>query len=249
MRVGTKTTNPLPTKYLALSEKRTRPSAAFSARVGGRPWLRMRKGDAIFVESRKIVKTISWRTARPCASLAATGSRTISSMVLAMAAPLTQDAARMQSADHAAPFNDRAFGLVMAAFPVDGAALGVAAGGALMGEELVDEGDRHAALADRRCDPLHRAQAHIAAGEDAGRARLEEVRIAGLRPSPHLLQIIACEHISPRVARDLSGQPPRLGIGADENENAAAIVPAELACLAVAEIDRGQMRLAMHRLD
>jgi len=45
-------------------------------------------------------------------------------------------------------------------------------------EVLVHEGDRHAAFADRGRDSLHRAEADVAAGEDARHARLEEVRVA-----------------------------------------------------------------------
>src|SRR5205823_3260572 len=47
-----------------------------------------------------------------------------------------------------------------------------------LAQVLVDEGDRHAALADGRCDALHRPEAHVAAGEDAGDARLEQVGVA-----------------------------------------------------------------------
>ena len=45
-------------------------------------------------------------------------------------------------------------------------------------EVLVHEGDRHAALADRGGDALDRAEAHVAAREDARDARLEQVRVA-----------------------------------------------------------------------
>ena len=40
------------------------------------------------------------------------------------------------------------------------------------------ESDRHAALANGRRDPLHRTEPNITTGEDAGYARLEQVRIA-----------------------------------------------------------------------
>src|SRR5947209_15655554 len=47
-----------------------------------------------------------------------------------------------------------------------------------LGEVLVNERDRHAALAHGRGDALDRAVTHITGGEDAGRARLEQIRIA-----------------------------------------------------------------------
>ena len=54
---------------------------------------------------------------------------------------------------------------------------------------LVDEGDRHAPLADRGGDALHRREPHVAAGEDARDARLEQVRVAFQRPPP------CCAHV------------------------------------------------------
>ena len=45
-------------------------------------------------------------------------------------------------------------------------------------QELVHEGDGHAALPDRRRHALHGAQPHVAAGEDAGDAGLQQVGIA-----------------------------------------------------------------------
>ena len=47
-----------------------------------------------------------------------------------------------------------------------------------LAQVLVHEGDRHAALADRRGNALDRAEAHVAAREDARHARLEQVRVA-----------------------------------------------------------------------
>src|SRR6266516_1385327 len=43
---------------------------------------------------------------------------------------------------------------------------------------LVDEGNGHAALADGRGDALDRAESYVAAGEDAGDTRLQEIRVA-----------------------------------------------------------------------
>ena len=49
---------------------------------------------------------------------------------------------------------------------------------ALVLEVLVHEGDGHAALADGGRDTLDRAEPHVATGEDAGNARLEQVGVA-----------------------------------------------------------------------
>ena len=50
-------------------------------------------------------------------------------------------------------------------------------------EVLVDEGDAHAALANRRSHALDRGESHVTAAEDPGNARFEEVRIAGGGPA------------------------------------------------------------------
>ena len=50
-------------------------------------------------------------------------------------------------------------------------------------QELVDEGDGHAALADRGGDALDRAEADVAAREDARNARLQQIRVAIERPA------------------------------------------------------------------
>ena len=54
------------------------------------------------------------------------------------------------------------------------------------------EGDGHAALADGGGHALHRAEAHVAAGEDARDARLQEVRVALERPAA------GCAHVGAR---------------------------------------------------
>ena len=41
-------------------------------------------------------------------------------------------------------------------------------------QELVDQGDRHAALANGGSDALDGAQANVTAGEDAGNTGLQE---------------------------------------------------------------------------
>jgi hypothetical protein len=95
---------------------------------------------------------------------------------------------------------------------------------ALRRQVLVDEGNRHAALADGRGDAFDRAQADIAAGEDARRAGFKEIGIAAERPAPGFFQIVAGEDVSARVARDVGRQPRGFRVSADEDEQAAAIM-------------------------
>ena len=61
-------------------------------------------------------------------------------------------------------------------------------------EVLMDEGDRHAALADGGGHALHGAEAHVAAREDARDARLQEVRVAVERPLDRRAHVGAGEH-------------------------------------------------------
>src|SRR5581483_104266 len=82
---------------------------------------------------------------------------------------------------------------------------------------LVHESDRHAALADRGGDPLDRAVADVAAGEDAGAARLEQLRVAVELPLPGGGDVGAGEDIAALVEGDLGRQPRRLGVGTDED--------------------------------
>ena len=111
------------------------------------------------------------------------------------------------------------------------------------------ERDCHAALADGCRNALDRAQPHVAAGEHAGHACLEQI---GSRPCDQRPARFRSSPVStkPRPSRAMSfRQPFRLRIGADEDEQAAALVPAHLLGLAVADVDRGEMLVAMHRLD
>ena len=65
------------------------------------------------------------------------------------------------------------------------------------------EGDRHAALADGRCDALDRAVADVAAREDPRNARLEQVRVALEGPASSRRHVGAGEDVALRVERDL----------------------------------------------
>src|SRR3954453_5164548 len=64
-------------------------------------------------------------------------------------------------------------------FSEPGRTAGLRAG---VAQVLVHERDRHAALADRGRDALHGREPDVAAGEDAGHARLQEVGVALQRP-------------------------------------------------------------------
>src|SRR3954452_13929761 len=113
-------------------------------------------------------------------------------------------------------------------------------------EVLVHEGDGHAALADRGGDALDRSVADVAAGEDAGHARLEQVGVALGRPAARRAHVRAREHEALRVERDLLGQPFRLGVGADEDEETTGVHAGDLVRLAVADVDRLQRALAVY---
>jgi len=66
---------------------------------------------------------------------------------------------------------------------------------------LVNEGDGHAALADRGRHALHRAVAHVPAGEDPRHAGLEEVGIPGARPVSSLGEVGTGENKPPHARR------------------------------------------------
>src|SRR5262249_40502996 len=116
----------------------------------------------------------------------------------------------------------------------------------LLAQILVHERDRHASLADRGCNTFHRAEADITAGEDAGHARLEEVRVALQRPSPARLGIGAGEDVAVVVESDLRRQPPRFRVGADHDEERIRAAILRLAAAAVANLDGLERLLAEH---
>ena len=108
-------------------------------------------------------------------------------------------------------------------------------------EEMVDEGDRHAAFADGRGHALDRAEPHVAAGEYARHAGLQQEGIALELPPPGLDHVVAGQHVAPRVAGDLGGQPIGFRVGADEDEEASAATSPHLLAHAVADVDRREM--------
>src|SRR3954452_14332027 len=91
-------------------------------------------------------------------------------------------------------------------------------------EVLMHEGDRHAPFADRRGDTFHGAEANVAAGEDPGDAGLQQIRVTVARPAPVRPDLGARQDVTALVERDLGWQPPGLRVGADEYEQAAAVV-------------------------
>src|SRR5262249_36320222 len=110
---------------------------------------------------------------------------------------------------------------------------------------LVHEGDRHAALADRRGNALHRAEPDVAAGEDAGDARLEEVRVAVELPPARRPRVEAGEHVSLLVERDLRWEPCGFGICTDEDEEPTRFEPGCLAGRGIADVDPLERRVAV----
>ena len=122
--------------------------------------------------------------------------------------------------------------------------------GSRFAQVLVHEGDGHAALADRCGDTLDRAEAHVAAREDARHARLEQVRVALELPAPRRRGVGAGEdEAALRIERDLGRQPVRLRVGADEDEQPAGLEARLLAAVAVADVDapRATLRRARRR--
>ena len=84
-------------------------------------------------------------------------------------------------------------------------------------EELVQELDRDRTVADRRRDPLDRAVAHVARGEDAGQARLEQEGIAVEGPRAGG-QVGPGEDEALLVALDRGRQPLGVRVRADHEE-------------------------------
>ena len=89
-------------------------------------------------------------------------------------------------------------------------------------QKMVDEGDRHAAFADRRGDALDGTEAHVAAGEHARHAGFQQERIAVELPPAGLDHIAAGQHVAAGIPDDRGGKPIRLRVGADEDEQTSA---------------------------
>ena len=114
-------------------------------------------------------------------------------------------------------------------------------------EVLVHEGDRHAALADGRRDPLDRPAANVAAREDARHARLQEIRIAVEPPTVRGGRIQPGDDVTAAVECDLLREPSRLGVGADEDVEPAGVEPRRLTARRVVDVDRLQRGRAVGR--
>ena len=115
----------------------------------------------------------------------------------------------------------------------------------IVSQILVDECDCHAALTDGGRNSLHWAQPHVAAGENTGRTCFKKVGIAAMRPALGLLHIVTRQNVSACIARHIRGQPFRLRIGTDEDEQAAAIMPTDLIACLVANVDRRKVSVAV----
>ena len=111
------------------------------------------------------------------------------------------------------------------------------------------EGDRHAALADGGGDALHGAEPDVAAGEDARDAGLEQVRVAIGSPRAGGGHVGAGQHVAVVVERDLGREPRRLGIRADQDEEAAGREPGRLPGLGALDVDRLERGVAVRGHD
>src|SRR5207244_6703695 len=113
----------------------------------------------------------------------------------------------------------------------------------VVSQRLVDERDRHAALADRGRDALDRSVADVTAGEDARHARLEQIGITLELPGAAGRHVRAGQHEAARIESDLGRKPRRLGVRADEDEDAARLEPRRLAGDTIPDVDRLQGEL------
>src|SRR5215469_4685753 len=105
-------------------------------------------------------------------------------------------------------------------------------------QSLVDERDRHAALADACGHPLYGTRADVARGEDTWNGGLEQERLTFRRPMIRFYHICAGEHESVRIAGDLWRQPCSVGVGADEDEQCRRRSLGRRADTSIDDIDR-----------
>ena len=68
-------------------------------------------------------------------------------------------------------------------------------------------------------------------------------------PAPRFCHIIAGEHVSATIARNLSREPLRLCVCADENEQTTAILTARLIIGAIDNVDCRQVGIALYAYD
>ena len=110
-------------------------------------------------------------------------------------------------------------------------------------QELVDQGDSHAAFADARSDPFHRSVPDVARRKDPRHARFEKVRVTRQRPNAagrllKIQHITPCAHVPLLVAEHLSRQPFCIGSGSDEHEQGLGGPSFARACLVIQNDDR-----------
>src|SRR5262249_35731423 len=113
---------------------------------------------------------------------------------------------------------------------------------------LMDKGDSHAALPHRRGNTFDWTQAHIAAREHTGHGRLEQVRIAVVRPTAALERIVTGEDIAARIPGDWRWYPFRIRVGPDEDEQPPTIIAVHRFAPPIVNVDRCQVRIAVHRM-
>src|SRR5262249_13597369 len=115
-----------------------------------------------------------------------------------------------------------------------------------LAQMLMRDRDRRPASAPRRGDALDGARAHVSTGEDPRPARLEKVRVALERPAA-VGHRRAGEDVAVSVERDLGRQPARLGVGSDEDEQAAGADPGRAAARRVADVEGFERAFAVRR--
>jgi len=98
-------------------------------------------------------------------------------------------------------------------------------------KELVDKGDRHAALADGGRRPLDGTQPDISAGEHAWKAGLPQEGVPVEQPPANLDHVVARQNIASRVAGDRVRQPLRLRASPDEARAAEHLAKSMQPCL------------------
>ena len=106
----------------------------------------------------------------------------------------------------------------------------------------MDQPDRHGALADRRCDSLDRARAHVADGEDSRPTGLQEEGAIAVELG-EILDVPAGEQEAGVVGGELPVEPLRVRVGADEDEEGLGGMGGSLTRAGV--VDRDALQLAV----
>jgi len=102
----------------------------------------------------------------------------------------------------------------------------------------VDKRNRHAAFSNCRCNPFHGTQPYVTARKNAGRAGLEKVGIAVIRPASSLHHIVPGQNVSTFIAGDVCRQPLGLRVGTYEDEQPTACILTNLTARPFEDLDR-----------